>query len=94
MAFDKNGNVNQWYYEMDELGHNYRITDIQAALENSQQKIDKFTKARRKIAKAYDKGFSKNKYIKISKVRKNVQHAYHLYTILINFKKLESLEMK
>jgi len=89
MAFDKNGNVNQWYYEMDELGHNYRITDIQAALGNSQlKKIDKFTKARRKIAKLYDKGFSKNKYIKVSKVSKNVQHAYHLYTILINFKKI------
>ena len=32
MAFDKNGKKNIWYYEMSELGYNYRITDIQAAL--------------------------------------------------------------
>ena len=53
MAYDENGNINQWYYEMSDLGYNYRITDIQSALGNSQlKKIDKFIKARRKIAKA------------------------------------------
>ena len=38
MAFDKNGKRNIWYYEMSELGYNYRITDIQAALGKSQLK--------------------------------------------------------
>ena len=91
MAFDKNRNVNQWYYEMSILGYNYRITDIQAALGNSQlKKIDKFTKARRKIAKAYDYGFSKNQYIQVPKVSENIKHAYHLYTLLINFKKIKN----
>ena len=43
MAFDNNKNANVWYYEMTELGLNYRITDIQAALGESQlRKIDQF----------------------------------------------------
>lgn len=90
MAFDKNGKKNIWYYEMSELGYNYRITDIQAALGKSQlKKINKFFKARNKIAKLYNKGFSKNSLIQTPEVSNDVKHAYHLYTILINFKKLK-----
>ena len=90
MAFDSNGVVNQWYYEMSNLGNNYRITDIQAALGDSQlKKLDKFTKQRQKIAKAYDIGFSKNKFIRTPTKNKRINHAYHLYTLLIDFKKIK-----
>ena len=44
-------------------------------------------KRKTKIAKRYDEGFKKNKNIITPKVNKNINHAYHLYTILINFKK-------
>ena len=89
MAFDNKGKVNSWYYEMPELGFNYRITDIQAALGESQlKKIEKFIKKRRKIAKTYNLGFSKNDLITIPSESSEVTHSYHLYTILINFEKL------
>jgi UDP-4-amino-4,6-dideoxy-L-N-acetyl-beta-L-altrosamine transaminase len=38
LAFDKDGSINTWYYEMENLGYNYRITDIQCALGESQLK--------------------------------------------------------
>ena len=86
LAFDKNENVNRWYYEMSDLGYNYRITDIQASLGNSQLKrLDKFTSKRNEIAKIYNKGFKNNEFITIPSIQKNVKHAYHLYTILIDF---------
>ena len=89
LAFDKNGNVNQWYYEMNNVGYNYRMTDIQAALGLSQiSKLKKFTKKRNAIASYYYKHLKENKYIKIFKPNKNIYHAYHLFVILVDFKKI------
>jgi UDP-4-amino-4,6-dideoxy-N-acetyl-beta-L-altrosamine transaminase len=48
-----------WYYEQLELGYNYRLTDIQAALGLSQTKrLDAFVARRREIAHAYDKALA------------------------------------
>lgn len=95
LGFDENKDQNIWYYEMQELGFNYRMTDIQAALGNSQlKKLNNFTKERSKIAKAYNKGFKTNKLIHVPRVSKDVKHAYHLYTILINFRKLKKSRNK
>lgn len=48
-----------WYYEQLELGYNYRISDIQAALGISQlQRLDGFSKRRREIVKRYDEAFA------------------------------------
>ena len=47
-----------WYYEMQELGYNYRLTDIQAALGISQLKrADEGLKRRKEIAALYEKAF-------------------------------------
>ena len=44
-----------WYYEQIELGFNYRMTDLQAALGISQlQRIDKYIKRRHELARRYD----------------------------------------
>jgi UDP-4-amino-4,6-dideoxy-N-acetyl-beta-L-altrosamine transaminase len=70
-----------WYYEMQELGFNYRLTDIQAALAISQLKRTRQNlERRRKIAKKYDEAF-KNTPILTPKIRQDVFHAYHLYVI-------------
>ena len=73
-----------WYYEMQELGFNYRITDIQAALGNSQlKKAHQRLKKRQKIAKRYNESFSNDEKIETPLIRKNVEHAFHLYVIQV-----------
>ena len=75
---------------MSDLGYNYRITDIQAALGNSQLKrIDKITKKRNLVANFYKKEFRKISSVKIPICQRHVYHAYHLFTILIDFEKLK-----
>lgn len=70
-----------WYYEMQELGYNYRLTDFQAALGESQLKrADQGLKRRREIAAHYDQAF-KNTAIKIYNHSSDKGHAYHLYVV-------------
>jgi UDP-4-amino-4,6-dideoxy-N-acetyl-beta-L-altrosamine transaminase len=78
-----------WYYEMQDLGFNCRITDIQCALGLSQlKKINSFVARRREIAAIYNKTFKNLKYIKIPVVSETRKSAYHLYVVQIDFKKL------
>ncbi|SIO49155.1 UDP-4-amino-4,6-dideoxy-N-acetyl-beta-L-altrosamine transaminase [Chitinophaga niabensis] len=70
-----------WYYEMQELGYNYRLTDFQAALGISQlNKADKGLARRREIAQYYDKAFKGTK-VDASVANYKEGHAYHLYVI-------------
>ena len=60
LGFNKEKKFNPWYYEMEHLGYNYRITDFQAALGLSQlNKLKKIIKRKREIAKIYNKNFLK-----------------------------------
>ena len=78
-----------WYYAMNEVGYNYRITDFQCALGSNQlKKLDQFVQKRREIAIKYDKSFLNAAYLKIPKNRNTNNHAYHLYPIQIDFNKL------
>ena len=84
----KNNLVNEahgdWYYEMQELGFNYRITDIQCALGISQlKKLDSFVKVRRSIAKTYNEIFEDNPYFDVTIEKENRKSSYHLYPILL-----------
>jgi UDP-4-amino-4,6-dideoxy-N-acetyl-beta-L-altrosamine transaminase len=72
-----------WYYEMQELGYNYRLNDIQAALGVSQlAQAERNLERRQQIAKRYDEAF-KGTQIKISAHADGVNHAYHLYIIQV-----------
>ncbi len=82
-------NDGPWYYEMHEMGFNYRITDFQCALGSNQlRKLDKFVNKRREITKMYDESFSNMDNLKIPENQNSVEHAYHLYPLQINFEKL------
>ena len=76
-----------WYYEMQELGYNYRLSDINAALGISQLiRADEGLDRRIAIAKKYDEAFE-GKDIQIIKAPQNWRHAYHLYVIRVKDRK-------
>lgn len=76
-----------WYYEMRELGYNYRITDFQAALGISQlNRLDWSVGRRQAIAARYNEAFTGTSIV-IPKVVDNVSHAYHLYVIQVENRK-------
>lgn len=76
--------ANTWEYEMRELGYNYRMTDVQAALGISQLKrLDEFKKRRREIVDFYNKNLNIEHLIE-----KDFSNAcFHLYPILIENRK-------
>ena len=78
-----------WYYEMQILGLNYRLTDMQAALGMSQlKKIDKFVNRRREIVTIYNKAFRGIDWLKIPCEKNIGRIAFHLYVLKIDFDKL------
>ena len=73
-----------WYYEMIDLGYNYRITDFQAALGIEQLKRLVWSIERRnEIAGIYNEAFEEIPEIVTPWVDKNIKHAYHLYVIQV-----------
>lgn len=55
LAISRDGDLNPWYYEMHELGWNYRLSDLNCALGLSQlAKLAQFIDRRRELAKLYD----------------------------------------
>lgn len=71
-----------WFYEMTELGYNYRITDFQCALGSSQlKKLDAWIDKRNELAQAYAAALEGQDSIRPLKCREDVRHAYHLYVV-------------
>lgn len=74
-----------WYYEMVELGYNYRASDIQCALGLSQlDRLAGWVERRRAIARRYDLAFAELSGIRPLRVDSDVDHAYHLYVVRLN----------
>lgn len=80
------GVPNPWYYEMQELGFHYRITDIQCALGLSQlKKLDAFVARRQGLVKRYDAAFASSHLIRPAQTVGRNHSAHHLYPVRINF---------
>ncbi len=75
-----------WYYQMRELGFNYRITDFQCALGGSQMKrVDSFIRRRQAIARLYDREFAGLPGVELLESDPDKRHARHLYVLRIDF---------
>lgn len=80
-------NHGAWYYQMHELGYNYRLTDFQAVLGMSQlTRVEQGMQRRHEIAKRYDEAFAGTN-IKTYVPTNNVSHAYHLYIVGVENRK-------
>ena len=78
-----------WRYEIVELGHNYRLTDIQCALGLSQlAKLQARLERRQAIAREYDRAFAAIPEICPLAVRAGISHAYHLYVVRVDTARL------
>lgn len=95
--------IGPWYYEMQDLGYNYRITDLQCALGRSQlANLPAFIRRRQEIATHYNKAFANLSWLQIPSLSNYHQPSVrdselsfqlsdlslHLYTVQIDFKRL------
>jgi UDP-4-amino-4,6-dideoxy-N-acetyl-beta-L-altrosamine transaminase len=87
MAHEPDG---PWYYEMVDMGYNYRMTDMQAALIISQlDKLEMFSKRRKEIVARYNEAFAKLPQISVQKEIPESDTTRHLYILRIVPEKLK-----
>jgi len=77
-------NVGPWYYEMQHLGFNYRLTDLQAAMGSAQlKKLSQFVARRRQIARNYCAAF-KDLSVSTPVEKPSYKHVYHLFVMRLH----------
>lgn len=82
---------NPWYYEMQELGYHFRITDIQCALALSQfGKIETFLAKRRALVARYDAAFAAFRHCRPAQSTGRHESGHHLYVVRIDFRAIGS----
>ena len=80
-----------WFYEMLDLGYNYRLTDFQCALGMSQlHKLPEWVARRQEIAQRYNAAFAVMPAVHPLAVREDASHAYHLYVIHLDLEELRA----
>jgi dTDP-4-amino-4,6-dideoxygalactose transaminase len=87
LARDGDGAPNPWYYEMMELGLNYRLSDLHCALGLSQlAKLDAFCTARRNLATRYDEKLAPfDPLVRPLGRLAGCDPAWHLYVVRVDF---------
>jgi dTDP-4-amino-4,6-dideoxygalactose transaminase len=79
----------RWYYEQQELGYNYRLTDLQSALAiNQLAKLPNFLKRRREIVKRYKEAFAGKKNMILPLEREEGSSNFHLYVLQFDFERM------
>lgn len=74
-----------WYYEMTDLGYNYRMTDIQAALGISQMnRLDEFIEKRQQLAHLYTERINQLPTLKAPKQLADTKSGWHLYSVQLD----------
>jgi UDP-4-amino-4,6-dideoxy-N-acetyl-beta-L-altrosamine transaminase len=87
--------ANPWYYEMAEIGWNYRLPDILCALGIAQlAKLERFHERRRELAARYDKLLAPLSPAIRPVSRGNTEHGWHLYVIHVDFAALGTTRAK
>jgi perosamine synthetase len=85
----ENQNGGGWYYEQQDLGYNYRITDLQSALGISQMnKLDSFVSRRKEIVALYNQAFQRLEGIILQKNEDFSDTSNHLYVIKLDLPRL------
>ena len=80
------GLENPWYYEMQELGFHYRVTDIQCALGLSQfKKLDRFLARRTALVRKYDQAFAGMQTLRPAQSSGRNRSGHHLYVLRIDY---------
>jgi perosamine synthetase len=80
-----------WFYEMKELGYNYRLPDLNCALGLSQlSKLDMWVVRRREIADRYVKAFARLNAVRVLAVRPDCVPSWHIFPILLQLEELRA----
>jgi len=80
-----------WYYEQQALGYNYRMTELQAALGNSQlDRLDDYVSARHRLARRYDSLLA-SLFVDLPTQHADGYSAFHLYIVRLQQPSLERL---
>ncbi len=83
-ALLENKEEGPWYYEMHDLGFNYRLSDVMCALGRSQlKKVDKFIKRRSEIISRYNEELKDVKEIILPQQKEGCDSSWHLYVIQV-----------
>ncbi len=81
-AWNRYSERGSWFYEVQEPGYKYNMTDIEAALGIHQmEKVDGFRERREEIARAFDSGLGAKDAISVPPSSGSCKHAWHLYPI-------------
>lgn len=89
--FRQRERAGSWYYEVTDLGYNYRVSDIQCALGRSQlRKLPGWITRRREIAGSYDAALSDAIGVEPLSVHGDREHGYHLYVVRIQAEEPEA----